>query len=71
MHQKILYDEKIHGKPYKAGDWVWLHPPVVSSGSSWKLYCPWKGLYSIVKKISDATYRIQNEEIGRLSILIA
>jgi len=60
MHQKMLYDEKIHGKPYKAGDWVWLHSPVVPSGSSRKLHCPWKGPYSIVKRISDATYRIQH-----------
>ena len=22
QHQKILYDEKVHGKPYKPGDWV-------------------------------------------------
>ena len=29
MHQKILYDEKIRGKPYNAGDWVWLHSPLV------------------------------------------
>ena len=60
MHQKILYDEKIHGKPYKAGDWVWLHSPIVSRGSSRKLNCPWKGPYSVVKKISDVTYRIQH-----------
>ena len=43
MHQKILYDEKIHGKPYKAGDWVWFHSPVVSRGSSRKLNCRRKG----------------------------
>ena len=51
QYQKTLYDEKVHGKPYKPGDWVWLHSPVIPRGSSRKLHRPWKGPYTIVKKI--------------------
>ena len=60
QHQKTLYDEKLHGKPYRPGDWVWLHSPVIPRGSCRKLHRPWKGPYTIVKKISDSTYRVQH-----------
>ena len=60
QHQKMLYDVKVHGKPYKPGDWVWLHSPVIPRGSCRKLHRPWKGPYTIVKKVSDSTYRIQH-----------
>ena len=60
QYQKMLYDEKVHGKPYKPGDWVWLHLSVIPRGSSRKLHRPWKGPYTIVKKISDSTYRVQH-----------
>ena len=33
---------------------------MVSKGGSRKLNCPWKGPYTVIKKISDVTYRIQN-----------
>ena len=46
-------------KPYKPGDWVWLHSPVIPLGSCRKLHLPWKGPFTIVKKISDSTYRVQ------------
>ena len=29
QYQKVLYDEKVHGKPFEPGDWVWLHSPVI------------------------------------------
>ena len=59
-HQKELYDRKRHGDPYKVGDLVWLHSPVVPRGSSRKLHHPWTGPYKIVKQLSDVTYRIQS-----------
>ena len=59
-HQKELYDRKRHGDPYKVGDLVWLHSPVVPCGSSRKLHHPWTGPYKIVKQLSDVTYRIQS-----------
>ena len=27
LRQKELYDRKVHGKPYKQGDFVWLNTP--------------------------------------------
>ena len=60
QYQKVLYDEKVHGKPFEPGDWVWLHSPVIPRGSSRKLHRPWKGPYTIVKKMSDSTYRVQH-----------
>ena len=60
VYQKELYDQKMHGQPFSTGDWVWLYSPVVGKGGSCKLNCPWKGCYTVIKKISDVTYRIQN-----------
>ena len=58
--QKELYDEKIHGKPYKVGDLVWLHNPAMPRGQARKLYCPWTGPYKVVKILSKVVYRIQD-----------
>ena len=60
VYQKELYDQRVHGKPFNTGDWVWLYSPVVGRGGSHKLNCPWKGPYTVMKKISDVTYRVQN-----------
>ena len=30
--QKQLYDRKVHGDPYKEGDYVWLHSTVLQKG---------------------------------------
>ena len=29
QRNKTLYDQKVHGKPFKVGDKVWLHTTVV------------------------------------------
>ena len=58
--QKELYDGKIHGKPYKVGDLVWLHNPAMPRGQARKLYCPWTGPYKVVKMLSTVVYRIQD-----------
>ena len=50
----------LHGQPFNTGDWVWLYSPVVGRGGSHKLNCPWKRPYTVMKKISDVTYRVQN-----------
>ena len=55
-----MYDRKRHGEFYQAGDLVWLHSSVVPRGASRKLHRPWTGLYKIIKKLADVTYRIQN-----------
>ena len=60
VYQNKLYDQKVHGQPFNTGDWVRLYLPVVGRGGSHKLNCSWKGPYTVMKKISDATYRVQN-----------
>ena len=57
--QKDFYDQKVHGKPYEPGSVVWLYSPFVGRGKSRKLHHPWSGPYKVVKKLSEATYRIQ------------
>ena len=59
LRQKELYDKKVHGKPYKKGDFVWLHSPLSKRGVNKKLYHPWSGPHKVVKKLSDANYRIE------------
>ena len=57
--QKELYDKKIHGNPFVAGDWVWVLNPKVPKNSTKKLFHPWQGPYKVVKQISEGVYRIQ------------
>ena len=59
QRQKEFYDLKLHGEPYKVGDYVWLHLPP-PKGVSRKLYHPWTGPYKVIKKLSEVTYRIQH-----------
>ena len=59
LRQKELYDLKVHGKPFKKGDYVWLNTPMGRQGPSKKLYHPWAGPYRVVKKLSDTNYRIE------------
>jgi hypothetical protein len=58
QRQKLLYDKKIHGEPFKSDDLVWLHSSVVPRNQCRKLYHPWIGPYRILKKISDVNYKI-------------
>ena len=59
QHQKEFYDLKLHGEPYKVGDYVGLHLPPPKR-VSYKLYHPWTGPYKVIKKLSEVTYRIQH-----------
>ena len=58
--QKELYDRKVHGEILEVGNLVWLHSPAVSRGHSKRLHCPWTGPFTVVKRLSDAVYRIQD-----------
>ena len=66
IRQKDFYDKMFHGEPYKRGDLFWLHNSTVPPGQSAKLVHPWTGPYRIVKRLSDADYRIQ-EVYGKKS----
>ena len=68
--QKELYDRKAHGDPYKVGDLVWLHSPAVPRGQAKKLYRPWTGPFRIVRKLSDAVYRVQHTQARRKRLVV-
>jgi hypothetical protein len=55
-----LYDQRIHGEPYRTKEYVWLHSTVLPGGTNKKLYHPWTGPFVVVKKLLDAVYRIQS-----------
>ncbi len=65
QRQKELYHHKVHGKPFEERDLVWLHNPAVHQGQSRKLYCPWTGPFQVVKRLSEAVYRVQNTRLRR------
>ena len=62
IRQKELYNSKVHGQPHKPGDLVWLHSTVAKKGPRHKLHHQWTGPFKVVKKLSDATYRIQHTQ---------
>ena len=49
----------------EAEDLVWLHNPAVPQGHSRKLHCPWTGPFTVVKRLSDVVYRIQDSRPRR------
>ena len=56
--------KKVHYKP-KGGDLVWLRSPVMPCEQSRELHRPWTGQYRVLKKLSEATYRIQHVRDSR------
>ena len=68
--QKEFYDQKVHGDLFAVGSLVWLHSPVVARGKSRKLHHPWTGPYRVIKRISEATYRIQNTIGNRKRLVV-
>ena len=68
--QKDYYDRKVHGKPFSAGDLVWLFTPVVGKGKHRKFHCPWTGPYLVKSRLSDVNYRIQDIQHKRRRIVV-
>ena len=68
--QKELYDQKVHGKPYKVSDYVWVLFPQPPRGRSKKLYRPWSGPFRVTKKLSDVNYRVQECKNRRRRMVI-
>ena len=58
--QAETYNKKVHGKPHQVGTLVWLLSPQVPHVSKKKLHRWWTGPYKVIKRISDATYRVQH-----------
>ena len=57
---KDYYDAKAKEATLQNGDKVWLRVPVVKKRKSLKLSRPWQGSYTLVKRVSDVIYTIQN-----------
>ena len=70
QRQKELYDRRVHGQLHDIGELVWLHQSAVPRGSSKKLYHPWTGPYRVLKRLSDANYRIQHIEHPRKRMVV-
>ena len=51
-----------HGDPFESGDLVLLHSPAVARGQCRKLHRPWTGPFRIVRRLSDAVYRVRNTQ---------
>ena len=47
-----------------------LYSPVVPRGRSKKLHCPWSGLFKVLKKLSEVTYRICHCQGGRKRMVV-
>ena len=60
--QKKYYDIKMSGDPYQVGEFVWLYTPLRKPTLSPKLQKHWHGPYLVIKKLSDAVYKIQKNE---------
>ena len=58
---KDYYDARAEGDPYEVGDRVWRMVHFIKKGRSKKLSASWEGPYVIVKKITDAVYRMKKE----------
>ena len=63
--QKELYDAKVHGKPYKIGDLVWLRNRAIPRGQAKKFFCPWVGPFKVIKRLGNTVYRIQDTRARR------
>ena len=68
--QKSFYNRKLHGEPFKEGDLVWLHSPVIPQGQVKKFHSPWTGPYKVVRHISEATYRVQDVSVPRRRVVV-
>ena len=69
--QKEFYDQRVHGEPYKEGDLVWLHPPIVPRGKSKKFHHPWTGPFKVIKcQKSPTEFKVSQEDNASLCISI-
>ena len=49
---------------------MWLHSPMGKREVSRKLYHPWSGPYKVVKKLSEANYRIEQLQGRRIRKIV-
>ena len=67
--QNEFYNRRVHGKPYKKGELVWLFNPAVKKGYTKKFHKPWSGPYRICNKLSDVNYQIQHTANNKIKVV--
>jgi len=59
---KKYYDKRHNEIPFKVGDKVLLHLPVVGEGMSKKFTHPWQGPFRIMKRVGDVSFELVHME---------
>ena len=54
--KRKYFNRKVHGEPFKEGDFVWLFEP--HKAKSRKFFLPWHGLFEVLSQTSEVTYMI-------------
>ncbi|KAI8510371.1 hypothetical protein Bbelb_112870 [Branchiostoma belcheri] len=67
--QKELYDKKIYGEPYAAGDLVLILNKAVGQGLARKLARKYNGPYRVLERVGDQAYKVQNTR-GRREVKV-
>ncbi len=68
--QREFYNRKVHGVPYCEGDLVFLNSPAIPRGHARKLHRHWTGPFRVVRRLSEATYRIQDTQCPRRRLIV-
>ena len=66
---KLRSDARASTELLEHDDQVWLYNPKRKKGLSPKLMSPWEGPYTVVKRLSDVTYRIQRTGGGPMRVV--
>lgn len=66
---KKCYDKHLRHTNFNIGDAVWYYNPQRKVGICPKLQRPWKGPFTVTKKLNDVLYRIQFNQRSKAKIV--
>ena len=67
--QKDYYDRLTTGERFKPLQRVWLFTPPTAKDQPAKFYKPWSGPWTVVSRLSDVNYRIQDSTTAKRKIV--